>query len=226
MSRVHSQLLLLCVAAVLFVGLPLMAQKSDPELIQRSHDPLIAPTPSPNAIPEGQTFLIRLDDKLDTGKLKAGKRFSAKLAEDLEAPNGAVIHRGAKIRGHVSSVEPGIHARMLLSFDEIDTGHGKMPLIATVTGVPGEKAAKQPDGEGEIEKRGMNKRREVEAIAVGAGIGATAGAAKGGGKGAGIGAGAGAAAGALTGFLTDRNITLNKGTTLEVRLDHPLQIPR
>ncbi len=215
-----------CVAVAVIAALPVLAQNSDPALSQRSHDPLIAPTPLPNAIPEGQTFLIRLDDKLDTAKLKAGKRFSAKLAEDLQAPNGATIRRGAKIRGHVSSVEQGIHARMLLSFDEIDTRHGKMPLIATVTGVPGEKAAKPPDSEGEIEKRGMNKRREAEAIAVGAGIGATAGAAKGGGKGAGIGAGAGAAAGALAGFLTDRNITLNKGTTLEVRLDHPLQVPR
>ena len=207
-------------------GLPVLAQNSDPELSRRSHDPLIAPTPQPNAVPEGQTFLIRLDDKLDTGKVKSGKRFVAKLAEDISAPNGATIRSGAKIRGHVSSVEPGIHARMLLSFDEIDTGHGKMPLIATVTGVPGEKAAKQPNEEGQIEKRGMNTRREVEAIAVGAGVGAAAGAAKGGGKGAGIGAGAGAGAGALAGFLTDRNITLNKGTILEVRLDHPLQVPR
>jgi outer membrane lipoprotein SlyB len=72
----------------------------------------------------------------------------------------------------------------------------------------------------------MNTRREVEAIAVGAGIGAAVGAAKGGGKGAGIGAGAGAGAGAIAGFLTDRNITLNKGTVLEIRLDHPLQVPR
>lgn len=215
-----------CVAASLLTGLPLLAQNSDPELSHRSHDPLIAPTPQPNAIAEGQTFLIRLDDKLDTGKVKSGKRFVAKLAEDLSAPNGATIRSGAKIRGHVSSVEQGMHARMLLSFDEIDTGHGKMPLIATVTGIPGEKAAKQPNEEGQIEKRGMNTRREVEAIAVGAGIGAAAGAAKGGGKGAGIGAGAGAGAGAIAGFLTDRNITLNKGTVLEIRLDHPLQVPR
>jgi len=171
-----------CVAASLLTGLPLLAQNSDPELSHRSHDPLIAPTPQPNAIAEGQTFLIRLDDKLDTGKVKSGKRFVAKLAEDLSAPNGATIRRGAKIRGHVSSVEQGMHARMLLSFDEIDTGHGKMPLIATVTGIPGEKAAKQPNEEGQIEKRGMNTRREVEAIAVGAGIGAAVGAAKGGGQ--------------------------------------------
>jgi hypothetical protein len=203
------------VAAVLLAGLPVLAQ-----------DRGIAPPPMPNAIPEGQTFLIRLNDKLDTANVKQGKRFTAKLAEDLVAPNGTTIRHGKKVWGHVSSVEQGVHARMLLSFDQIDTGHGKMPLVATVTGVPGEHAAKQPDAEGQIERKGMNKRRMIETAAVGAGIGAIAGAAAGGGKGAGIGAGAGAGLGALTGILTDRNLRLEKNTVLEVRLDHPLQIPR
>lgn len=209
------------VCAVLFAALPLLGQS--PTL--KGRDPLVAPVPASSAVPEGQTFLIRLNDTLDTSKLKAGKKFSAKLAEDLQAPDGATIRRGKKINGHVSSIEQGMHARVLLSFDEIDTGHGKMPLIATVTGVPGEHAAKQPDSEGTIEKKGMSKGHMVEAAAVGAGIGAAAGVAAGGGKGAGIGAGAGAGLGALTGFLTDRNLHLQKGTTLEVRLDHPLQIP-
>lgn len=204
-----------CVATLILTGLPLIAQTS-----------VIAPTPAPNAIPEGSTFLIRLNDKLDTAKLKQGKKFSAKLAEDLVAPNGATIPRGKKVTGHVSGVDQGLHARLLLSFDEIDTNHGKMPLIATVTGVPGEKAAKQPNEEGEIERKSPSKGRMIETAAVGAGIGAIAGGAAGGGKGAGIGAGAGAAVGALGGLLTQRNITLNKGTVLEVRLDHPLQIPR
>ncbi|HVO81601.1 MAG TPA: hypothetical protein VMT28_12770 [Terriglobales bacterium] len=180
---------------------------------------------APRTIPEGTTFLIRLNDKLDTTRLQQGKHFSAKLAEDLVAPDGSTIPRGKKIKGHVSSVEQGFHARMLLSFDEIDTGHGKMPLIATVTGVPGEHAAKQPDAEGEIERKGMSKRREIEVAAVGAGLGAAGGAAAGGGKGAAIGAGIGAGAGALAGILTDRNLTLQKGTVLELRLDHPLQVP-
>lgn len=201
-----------CVA-VLATALPIMAQDQ-------------AVPPRPRTVPEGTTFLIRLDDKLDTAKLQQGKHFKAKLAEDLVAPDGTAIPRGKKIIGHVSSIEPGLHARMLLSFDEIDTGHGKMPLIATITGVPGEHGVKQPDAEGEIERKGMSKTRMVEAAAVGAGLGAVGGAAAGGGKGAAIGAGAGAGVGAIGAFLTDRNLRLDKGTTLEVRLDHPLQIPR
>jgi hypothetical protein len=198
----------------MFVAVPLFAQ-----------DPAIAPQAPPNAIPEGTRFLIRLNEKLDTRNLQAGKHFKAKLAEDLVAGNGTVIPRGKTIKGHVSSVEQGLHARVLLSFDEIDTGHGSMPLIATVTGVPGDHAVKEPGEEGELQRKGMSKEHEVEAVAVGAGIGAAAGAIKGGGKGAGIGAGAGAGVGAMAGLLSDHDLRLEKGTVLEVRLDHPLQIP-
>ena len=183
------------------------------------------PTPyAGNSIPEGTPFLVRLEDKLDTRKLEPGKHFKVKLGEDLIAPNGTTISRGKKIKGHVSSVEQGLHARMLLSFDEIETDHGWIPLEATITNVPGEHGAKT-DEEGDVEKKGMNKRRMVETAAVGAGIGAVGGAVAGGGKGAGIGAGAGAGLGALTGVLRDRNLRLEKGTTLELRLDHPLQVP-
>lgn len=199
---------------LLLAALPLLAQ-----------DPAIAPQAPPNAIPEGTRFLIRLNDRLDTRKLEAGKHFKAKLAEDLVAGNGAVIPRGKTIKGHVSAVEQGMHARMMLSFDEIDTGHGNIPLIATITGVPGDHAVKEPGEEGELQRKGMSTQHEIEAVAVGAGIGAAAGAMKGGGKGAGIGAGAGAGAGAIAGLLTDHDLRLEKGTTLEVRLDHPLQIP-
>lgn len=198
----------------LFTAMPLLAQ-----------DPAVAPQAPPNAIPEGTRFLIRLNDKLDTRNLQPGKHFKAKLSEDLVAGNGAVIPRGKTIKGHVSSIEQGLHARMMLSFDEIDTGHGSMPLIATVTGVPGDHAVKEPGEEGELQRKGMSKEHEVEAVAVGAGIGAAAGAIKGGGKGAGIGAGAGAGVGAIAGLLTDHDLRLEKGTVLEVRLDHPLQIP-
>jgi hypothetical protein len=191
-----------------------------------AQDPAIAPQAPPNAVPEGTRFLIRLNDRLDTRNLQQGRRFKAKLAEDLVAGNGAVIPRGKTIKGHVSAVEQGLHARMMLSFDEIDTGHGSMPLIATVTGVPGDHAVKEPGEEGELQRKGMSKEHEIEAVAVGAGIGAAAGAIKGGGKGAGIGAGAGAGVGAIAGLLTDHDLRLEKGTVLEVRLDHPLQIPR
>ena len=185
----------------------------------------VSPPAPPHTIPEGTIFQLRLDDRLDTRKVEQGKHFKAKLVEDLVAPDGTTLARGKRVKGHVSSVEQGLHARMLLSFDEIETDHGWMPLIATLTGVPGEHAAKQPDAEGEIERQGRSKQRTIETAAVGAALGAAGGAAAGGGKGAAIGAGVGATAGALAGILTDRNLRLDKGTVLEVRLDHPLHVP-
>lgn len=207
--------------AVLLSGAALLAQ----------NNPYQGPVNSntgyaPNIIPEGTRFIIRLDDTLDSAKLKPGKKFQAKLAEDLTAPNGVTIPAGKKIKGHVSSVDRGLHGRILLSFDEIETRHGWRPLLATVTGVPGEKAVSQEAGpEGEIQKRGTDKRRVAEGAVVGAAVGAAAGAAAGGAHGAIIGAAAGGAVGGGAGLLTDRDLKLIKGTQIEVRLDRPLQVP-
>jgi len=181
--------------------------------------------PGPNYISEGTRFMIRLDDTLDSNKMKPGKKFKAKLAEDLVAPNGAVIPAGKKVRGHVSDVERGFHGRVLLSFDEIETRNGWRPLIASVSDVPGEHGVKSVSEEGEIERKGHSKQRTVEEAAAGAAIGATAGALGGGARGAAIGAGAGAGAGVAAGLLLDRDLKLQKGQQLELRLDRPLQVP-
>ena len=181
----------------------------------------------PNAIPEGTRFVVLLEDKLDTAKIDRGNRFKAKLGDDLVAPDGSVIPRGSKIKGHVSDVQQGLHPRLILSFDQIDTRSGWVPLAATVTGVPGEHGLKSETGpEGEIERPGVDKRRAAEAAAVGAGVGTLAGATAGGGKGAAIGAAAGAGVGLGAGILSDRNFRLEKGTQLEVQLDRQLIVPR
>ena len=89
------------------------------------------------------SFSIQLSDHLDTRTVKAGQRFEARLAEPLATVDGEAIPAGKKIKGHVSAVEPGFRTRLILSFNEIDTGHGWVPLIATVTGVPGEHGLRQ-----------------------------------------------------------------------------------
>lgn len=95
----------------------------------------------PNAIPAGTRFVVVLENQLDAASIGRGKRFKAKLAARLVAPDDSVIPRGSKIKGHVSEVEQGPHARLILSFDQIDTpALGGVPLAATVTGVAGEPA--------------------------------------------------------------------------------------
>src|ERR1700756_2001650 len=97
-----------------------------------------APSAPANAVAQGTIALIQLTDRLDTHTVKAGDHFHARFADALTASDGMKIEPGRKIKGHVSAVEPGLHTRLLLSFDEIETAHGWRPLIATVTGVPGE----------------------------------------------------------------------------------------
>jgi len=177
-----------------------------------------------NYIPDGTRFVVLLDNKLETSKLKDGKQFKARLGEDLVAPNGETIPRGNKIKGHVSSVESGLHGRMLLAFDSIETRHGWMPLAATVVSLPGEHSVKT-NNEGEIEKSTVDKRRTGEGAIAGAAVGAGTGALAGGVHGALIGAGAGAAVGGAAAILTDRNMILNKGQQVELALDRPLEIP-
>ena len=180
----------------------------------------------PNVLPQGLLFLIRLDDTLDTVNLREGKHFKAKLAEDLIGPDGEVLlPAGRKIKGHISEATTGLHSRLLLSFDEMEGRHGWIPLVATVTGVPGEHAVSNVNDEGEIERRNRGRKRAAEGAAIGGAAGAGVGAATGGGKGAGIGAGAGAALGAITGFLSAHNLRLEKGQQLEVRLDRDTRVP-
>ena len=184
-----------------------------------------APQIPANAVAQGTIALIQLTDRLDTHTVKAGDHFHARLAEPLTASDGMTIELGRKIKGHVSAIEPGLHTRLLLSFDEIETAHGWRPLIATVTGVPGEHGLKQIGEEGEIGRKGMTKEEIAEAVVIGASEGAAAGMHAGGKKGAAAGAGNGAANSAYTAFESGHDLVLDKGTALEIRLDRNLMIP-
>lgn len=183
-----------------------------------------APSAPANAIPEGSVALIQMADRLDTHTAKAGDRFTARLAEPLTAENGFTIAAGAKVRGHISAVELGLQRRLLLSFDEIETAYGSVPLIATVTGVPGEHGLRAIGQEGEIGRKAMTKEEIAEAVVVGAGEGAEQNFHDGK-RAAAVGAGNGAVDGALTAFASNHDLVLEKGTALEIRLDRNLNIP-
>jgi hypothetical protein len=178
-----------------------------------------------NAMPQGATFLIRITDRLDTHTARAGDPFQARLAEPATAADGETIAAGSQVHGHISAVEPGLQRRLLLSFDEIETSRGWVPLFATVTGVPGEHGLSRVGDEGQIGRKGMTKEQIAEAVVVGAGEGAMQGEKTGGKRGAATGAGEGAADGALTALESNHDLVLEKGTALEIRLDRNLNLP-
>jgi hypothetical protein len=181
----------------------------------------------PNVIPEGTRFIIKLKDTLDTKKLAQGQHFKAELREDLMTPSGLIIPKGRTVKGHVGSFERGFTgARIMLAMDEIETRHGWVPLIATVTGVPGDPSIKSTENEGEITRKGPDKKRLLENAAAGAAVGAATGAVAGGGKGAAIGAAAGAGLGSGASLLFHgTDLKLEKDTQLELRLDRDLRVP-
>jgi hypothetical protein len=163
-----------------------------------------------NVVPAGTMLLIRLSRQLDTRSVQAGDPFQARLAESIVTASGQTIASGKKIKGHVSAVQPGFRMRLILSFDEIETSGGWVPLIATVTGVPGEHGLRQIGDQGEIGRQGMTKEQIAEAIVVGAGQGAAEGEESGGKRGAAAGAGSGAAQAAVSAFESGHALILEK----------------
>jgi hypothetical protein len=198
---------------------------ANPVIGQPGNAPVYAA--NPNALPDGTRFIIKLKDTLDTRKMEQGKHFKAELREELVTPGGLVIPKGRTIKGHVGRFEHGYTgSKMQLALDEIETRKGWVPLIATVTGVPGDPSIKASGEEGEIYRKGPDKKKVLTNAAIGAAVGAVSGTVLGGGKGAAIGAAAGAGVGGGSSFLMKgSDMKLDKGTQLEVRLDRDLVVP-
>jgi hypothetical protein len=180
---------------------------------------------SQNAIPEGTRFIIKLKDTLDTKKLEPGKHFKAELREDLVTPSGLIVPKGRSVKGHVAAFERGFTgARLTLATDELETRKGWVPLIATVTGVPGDPTIKSTGQEGQITRQGPDKRRAAIDAAIGAGVGAAQGGVSHGKEGASKGARSGMSPGTAL-LLQGNELKLDKGTQLEVRLDREIVVP-
>ena len=220
-------------SAILALAATLAMPAWNTTLVMRAQQPgnTSSSTAAPySAVSQGTRFLVKLEDGLSTKKHKQGKKFSVKTLEPLVTPDGMAIAPGTEIRGHVSRLEPAAltgRARLWLSFDEIKTRYGKLPIVAQVLSVPGEHSVRRGDSkEGEIEARTSRGAQEIQAAAIGAGIGAAVGATAKGGKGAAI----GAAIGGLSGFLIasgmGQELELQKGTKLELELERPLYIEK
>jgi hypothetical protein len=185
---------------------------------------------SPSAVPRGTRFLVSLQGEMNTKSAKSGYRFVTHSLDPLTAPDGSVIPSGAEIRGHVSRVEPGGttgRARIWLSFDDIHSRNGTLPIVAEVTQVPGEHSVKRGENkEGEIEAQTSAGSREFEAALAGAALGVSAGAVKGGPKGAAIAATVGALAAFIAASGLGQELDLREGTKLELELLRPLELSR
>jgi hypothetical protein len=167
---------------------------------------------------------------MNTTKDSVNKTFEVKTIEPLETSRGHVLRPGARIVGHISRIEPGGltgHARLWLTFDEIETGRDTLPIVAEVASVPGEYSVRQGESkEGEIEGRTIKGSEMLEATAVGAAKGGASGVVSHNSKAAANGAAAGGIASFLASSGIGQEIDLPKGTKLELVLDRPLYLNR
>lgn len=162
---------------------------------------------SRSAIPVGTELDVRLQDPLSSGRNQVEDRFIATTVVDLQLNNRVVIPAGSELRGVVSAVDKAGRldrkGSLTLAFDQITVNGRAYPMRATVVQA--------------LESEGV--RGEVGRIGTGAGAGAIIGGILGGVKGAlaGILIGGGGVIAATPG----KDVELEPGTILRVRLDTP-----
>src|ERR1700740_1024261 len=144
---------------LLFSGAAAEAQSQDPG--PQSQD---AP---PDTAARGTRFLVSLQTVISTKVDKVGKQFVARTLEPLATAEGAALPAGAQIRGHIDKIQPAVkvgRARLWLTFDEIHSHAGWIPLVADLIDAPGVHSIRVLyDREGEI--RATSSKQEDAAFA-------------------------------------------------------------
>lgn len=182
------------------------------------------------AVAPGTRFLVGLEQEMNTKAIRQNQVFAVRTLEPLEAGHGIYLPAGAVIRGHVSRVEPAGktgRAKLWLTFDEIRTRFGALPIVAEVASVPGEHSTKEgPVAPGVIEGHGSTQKDAAQAAAAGAAMGAMKGVQAKNKKEA----AEGAAMGALEAYLMESGrgseLDLPKGAKLELELERALYLLR
>lgn len=182
------------------------------------------------AVVPGTRFLVRLESDLNTKEVHKNQAFHVRTLEPLEAGEGNYLPSGALIVGHISRVDPAGttgRAKIWLTFDEIHTRFGKLPIVAEVASVPGDHSIKSgPLQEGVIEGRSSTQKDAAQSAAAGAAMGAMPGVKDKNKKEA----AEGAALGALEAYLVEagrgQEIELPKGAKLELELERALYLVR
>jgi hypothetical protein len=180
------------------------------------------------AVVPGTRFLVGLEQEMNTKAMRQNQAFAVRTLEPLEAGQGIYLPAGALIHGHVSRVEPAGktgHAKLWLTFDQIRTRFGELPIVAEVASLPGDYSTKSgPLRAGAIEGPSSTQKDAAQAAAAGAAMGAKKGVKEKNKKEA----VEGAAMGALEAYLIEagrgEELDLPKGTKLELELERALYL--
>jgi len=187
-------------------------------------------SPAPNEVSSGTRFLVRLQDTLDTQTAKPGDPFTALTLVPLVSADGTTLRPGAAIRGHIDRIQQAHRmgrARIWLTFDDIQTPDGWIPLVAMVDDVPGVRAIRVDyTREGEIEASADKRDEAMEAALAAALAGAAPGVAAKDSKEAAKGAAIAAVTAYMAAASLGQEISLEKNTKLELMLERSLLFGR
>jgi hypothetical protein len=175
-------------------------------------------------VPAGTVIPVELSNRLSTKNLKEGDNVYARTIYPITANNVIVIPVGTNVHGKIKQVERAGRvkgkASLTLSFQDMVLPSGiTLPIYASLGG------ADTGNREGEATIKGdSSKGKDAGEIVKGGATGGILGGVVRGGKGAAVGGGIGAGA-ALAGVLLSRgdDLTLEKGTMIEIVLDEALE---
>jgi hypothetical protein len=205
---------------LLFSGATAQTQSQDPAA--QSHD---AP---PDAAARGTRFLVSLQTVISTKEDKVGKQFLAHTLEAIATAEGATLPAAAQIRGHIDKIQPAGkvgRARLWLTFDEIHTSTGWIPLVADLIDAPGVHSIRVLyDREGEIRATNSKQEDAVFAAAEAAFVGAEPGIASKNKQDAAMGAAISAATAFMITSGLGQELTLPLDMKLELVLERPLHL--
>src|ERR1700732_909025 len=124
--------------------------------------------PETFAVAPGTKFLVVLEQDLTSKGTEENAKFVVRTVEPLEAGRGIYLPPGAEIHGHVSRIESASttgRAKIWLTFDDIYTKFGKLPIVAEVISVPGDHSVKSAgvNQEGLIEGRSNTQQDAAQA---------------------------------------------------------------
>jgi hypothetical protein len=184
----------------------------------------------PDAGGRGTRFLVSLQTKISTKDDKVGKQFLARTLEPITTADGAVLPAGAQIRGHVDKIQPAGkvgRARLWLTFDEIRSSTGWVPLVADLIDAPGVHSIRVLyDREGEIRATTSKQEDAAFAAAEAAFVGAEPGLANRNKQDAAMGAAISAATAFMLTSGLGQELTLPLNMKLELALERPLRVGR
>ncbi len=184
----------------------------------------------PDAAPPDTRFLVSLQTVISTKEDKVGKQFLARTLEPLATAEGATLPAGAQIRGHIDKIQPAGkvgRARLWLTFDEIHSPTGWIPLVADLIDAPGVHSIRVLyDREGEIRATSSKQEDAAFAAAEAAFVGAEPRIAKKDKQEAAMGAAISAATAFMMTSGLGQELTLPQNMKLELALERPLHLGR